>query len=285
MTDETATSLEIKPAPEPVKEVTALPWIYITGIAIAEGLLCLVNAQAGLLLQMGLLLTLLTQAIVTRYLHDLKSSCLPSGPPSKSCSSHGLYLALALVPLSRVLTLSLPPADFSFIYRYFTVGLLMLVAAIITMRSLIYRKNEVYMGASGLPLQLAIGATGIPLGLMQFYVLPQGPGLYPRESVGLIFTAVILFILIGFSEEFIFRGLLQRTATDHLGSNQALFYVSSLYASLHISSLSALEISIAFAVAIGFALLVRSTGSLWGVALAHGLSNVTLLIYCPLWAR
>lgn len=283
MMDETATNPGMKPAPGTVRKAIALPWICITAIATAEGLLCLVETRVGLLLQTGLLLAVLTGAMIIRYLHESASSSPTSDQSSKSCSGYRLYLALALVPLSRVLALSLPLADFSLIYRYFMVGMLMLTAAVITMKSLTYKKDEVYLGISGLPLQLAAGVTGIPLGLIQFYILNDASGLYPRESVEIILSAAILIICTGFTEEFIFRGLLQRAATDHLGSHQALFYTSLLYASLHISSLSAPEVALAFATAMGFALLVRSTGSLWGAALSHGLANVTLLLCCPLW--
>ena len=81
-------------------------------------------------------------------------------------------------------------------------------------------------------------------------------------------------------EEFIFRGVLQRSAWERLGWG-GIIYVSVLFAILHVGFLSWVDVIFVFGVAMLFAWIVKRTGSLLGVTLAHALTNVTLYLIAP----
>ena len=84
----------------------------------------------------------------------------------------------------------------------------------------------------------------------------------------------------GFVEEFIFRGVLQRSAWERFGW-RGLIYVSSLFAILHIGFLSWVDVVFVFGIALFFAWVVKRTGSLLGVTLSHGITNITLYLIAP----
>jgi len=95
--------------------------------------------------------------------------------------------------------------------------------------------------------------------------------------------ALILLVCTGFTEEFIFRGIMQKAASDLLGQKTALVLISFFFAILHITHLSAVDVVFVFGVAVFFSAVVWRTGSLIGVTLAHGLTNIALYLILPFY--
>ena len=97
--------------------------------------------------------------------------------------------------------------------------------------------------------------------------------------------ALIIIVCTGFVEEFIFRGVLQRTAIEAFGW-RGIAYISALFAILHMGHRGPfpwiVDVVFVFAVALFFGWVVKKVGSLFGVTLAHGITNVLLLIVFPL---
>ena len=60
-----------------------------------------------------------------------------------------------------------------------------------------------------------------------------------------------------------------------------ILYVSLLFAVLHIGFLSWIDVVFVFAVALFFGWVVKKTGSLSGVTLAHGITNILLYLVLP----
>ena len=92
--------------------------------------------------------------------------------------------------------------------------------------------------------------------------------------------ALIFVFSTGFVEEFIFRGVLQRTAGGLLG-RWGIVYVSFIFAILHMGFLSWFDVAFVFAVALLFSWVVKKTGSLLGVTLSHGIANAVLYLVAP----
>jgi membrane protease YdiL (CAAX protease family) len=90
----------------------------------------------------------------------------------------------------------------------------------------------------------------------------------------------LLLLCTGFVEEFIFRGVLQRTAVEAFGG-WGIVYVSLLFAILHMGFLSWIDVVFVFVVALFFGWVVKKTGSLFGVTLAHGITNIVLYLIIP----
>ena len=92
--------------------------------------------------------------------------------------------------------------------------------------------------------------------------------------------ALIFLVCIGFVEEFIFRGVLQKTGMEAFGW-RGIIYTSLLFAVLHMGFLSWVDVVFVFIIAMLFGWVVNKTGSLFGVTLTHGITNIMLYLVVP----
>jgi membrane protease YdiL (CAAX protease family) len=84
-----------------------------------------------------------------------------------------------------------------------------------------------------LPLQLGIGLVGIGLGIAEYLILILEPLISEVILQTAWLPALVLLLYTGFVEEFVFRGILQKAATDAFGG-WGIVYVSFLFAMVHI---------------------------------------------------
>ena len=225
--------------------------------------------------------------------------------------SRRLLLSLSLVPLIRLLELAIPPASFYQLYRWVLVMVPVFVAAVVLMARLKLGVREVGLTAprkiprnfagtpdlkieftgspkirrifgvwmSGLPWQAGVALSGFPLGLAEWLAFrPE------RLVVGLGWEDLILpglgFLLCGFVVELIFRGIMQQTFGNALGW-PGLVYVSLIFGLVNMSRPSGLGFLLGFGAGLFFAWVVRRTGSLFGVAFAHGIAAWELYLLLP----
>jgi len=250
------------------------PWLYAVGILFGE-LLVIKNLRAGEMVQLVLLGALLLQAA---FYTARKGAGLEA-------IAAKFYLALTLAPLIRILNLSLPLAVFPLTYWYAVVSFPLLVGAVVVAQINGYRRKEIGLGwgNKNLLFHLLFGLTGLPLGLIEYLILRPEP-LVPVLSLPDVFLpALILLVCTGFTEEFIFRGIMQKAASDLLGQKTALILVGFIFAILHVTHLSVIDVVFVFGVAVFFSTVVRRTGSLIGVTLAHGLTNIALYLILPFY--
>lgn len=73
---------------------------------------------------------------------------------------------------------------------------------------------------------------------------------------------------------------MQRASNAVMGAF-GLLYVSMLFAVLYIGYRSLVNFAFVFCVGLAFSLVARRTRSIWGVSLAHGLTNIALFIIFP----
>jgi hypothetical protein len=96
----------------------------------------------------------------------------------------------------------------------------------------------------------------------------------------ILIPALILLIFTGFLEELIFRGVFQYFAIRYLG-RWGIIYVGIVFAVLHIGYNSALDFVFVLFVSLLFSYIVHETGSILGVTLAHGFTNIGLFLIFP----
>jgi hypothetical protein len=92
--------------------------------------------------------------------------------------------------------------------------------------------------------------------------------------------SMILLIFNGFTEELMFRGLLQRVA-DEIWGRAGFLLSGALFAIMYIGSLSADYVLFIGLVGLFFGWCVNRTGSIWGVVLAHGILSIGMLLVYP----
>jgi membrane protease YdiL (CAAX protease family) len=239
--------------------------IYLGILAIAEALTTLIAPVGGLVLY-GVLLTLL-----------IAHTALIWGHPSAR-----LILTLVFAPLIRMTSLFLPLTNFPMVYWYFIVSVPLFAAAAATLRTIGFSRKDIGLRIKKLPIQILVILTGLSLGYIEYRILQPATALVQEFNFGALWLpALILMICTGFAEELIFRGMMQKAATEQLGVIGGILYVAALFAVLHMGYQSIADVIFVFAAALFFGLVTSHTGSIIGVSIAHGLTNITLYLAMP----
>jgi membrane protease YdiL (CAAX protease family) len=246
---------------------TAIPIAlgYLAALTVAELLTAIIEPRVGLVLHSILLVALLIHTALTW------------GRPG-----YRILLSLAFAPLIRLLSLSMPLAGFPRIYWYFIVSVPLAAATLVALRTLGFSRTEIGLNLKALPTQIMVAFTGLSLGYIEYRILqpdPLAPSLAWKE---LWLPGLILLLCTGFLEELIFRGMMQQSVTRALGKVWGILYVATLFAVLHVGYQSLPDVIFVFGVALFFGLVKAHTGSILGVTLAHGLTNILLFLTLPL---
>jgi membrane protease YdiL (CAAX protease family) len=191
-----------------------------------------------------------------------------------------LFGVLALVPLARLLSFTMPLGHVSPLYWHALVGAPLLPALALAARAYGFSLASLGLRRGGLVAQLAIAASGVPLGIAA-YVILRPPHVASRlDWSHVLFGSLTLLVFAAFVEELLFRGLLQRAAIDTFGAVGAVF-VNVVFAVTAIGSLSA-----GYALFVGleggwFSFAAGRSRCLWGVIAAHALAAVGLVLVWP----
>ncbi|MFC1847165.1 lysostaphin resistance A-like protein [Chloroflexota bacterium] len=197
-------------------------------------------------------------------------------------------LSLSIIPLIRVISLSLPLADIPLMWQYPIIYIPLLAAVIVLANILDLKPGKIGVRFGFIPLQLVVALTGLGFGVVEYLILRPEPMVTELTLQAVWLPALVLLLATGFVEEFIFRGVLQRTVTEVFGG-WGIVYVSYLFAILHIgwiqaeSQFAVYDVAFVFVVALFFGWVVKKTGSLFGVTLSHGLTNIILFIVAPFY--
>lgn len=237
--------------------------LYLTAITAAELLTTLLEPRVGLLLHGLLLISLLLH---TAYTWEY--------------AARDLLLSLSFAPLIRLLSLSLPLINFPLVYWYLITSVPLCVMVGMTMRTLHLTWHDVGVNLRAWLLQLPVALVGVLFGYMEYKILQPQPLAQAFTLEQLWLPALILMVSTGFAEELIFRGVMQQAAMEALGQF-GLLYVAALFAVLHVGYKSLLDVVFVFGVALCFGFVVKGTGSIVGVTLAHGLTNIVLFLVAP----
>lgn len=236
---------------------------FVAATTVAELVTALVNPRWGLVLH-GLLLLALPLWTAFRW----------------QFADHRLALAFTLVPLIRVMSLSLPLVRFPVVTWYALTALPLVTAAYLAANVLSLRRQDVGMTVGRWYVQFLVALPGIGFGVLEYLILRPRPLISELSLASAWFPALTLLVATGFAEEFIFRGVLQKVSIDALGT-WGLFLVAIIFAVLHVGYLSVLDVLFVFVVGLYFAWVTLKTGSILGATLAHGITNILLFLVIP----
>lgn len=193
----------------------------------------------------------------------------------------GLYLALAVLPLVRILAISTPFWLTGQAGHFAMVNLPLIVATIVAARYLGFHHEQLGLTLRRWKVQIVVMASGPVIGVLERLII-QPPAMAPDLSLASIaWPGLSLLLFTGFSEELLFRGVLQTSAIRNLGPRAGIALIAAMFGALHIGWLSALDVAFVTAVGVYFGWVVHRTGSIVGVTLAHGIANITLFILLP----
>ena len=235
---------------------------YLVAFAGAEFVTYYVTPLSGIILHFIILLILIINSAVVQ-----------------DEAQRGLWLALGLVPLIRIVSLVIPVAEISQIYWYIIISIPIFVGILTVMRNLNYSLDDVGLNRRKVLIQALIAVLGIGLGIIGYIILRPEALVSELTVQMMILPALILLIATGFIEELVFRGVIQRAARV-LGS-WGWVYVALVYAILQIGQGSVIHGVFVFIVALFFGWVVKKTKSIIGVCLSHGLLNIGLYLILP----
>ena len=204
---------------------------------------------------------------------------------TKNSTFADFLLAFAIVPLIRILSLSMPLTHLAYITWFLLISIPIFIAifACMTLQKLSLKDVGItFPKAKDLPIEIGVVLLALPIGVLEYYLLKPEPLLYELEPALLIASVLIIIICTGFVEELVFRGLLQYHAVKMMGWWGILF-ITATFAIMHIGNLNYWDVLLAFTLGGVYALVARKTGSIYGVTLSHGLVNIILFLIGPLY--
>lgn len=260
----------------------AIAVLYLAAVAAAEVGAARFGAGWGLVGHVLLLIALLIAA--ARLVFAPAAADGPIAPTAGIALAE--LIALTLPPVIRIAVLALPLAEFDQGGRHAAVAAPTLVAAVVAMRAAGYQGRDVGLrvrwGWRGLPLDLLVGVAGVGLGYAAYLRLDPIPlvEVAPGAARAVVALAVPLAVA-AIVEELVFRGVLQRAATDALGVVPGVLFVALLSALLATGAGGTVDVAAAFGIALFLGVAARLTGSLLGASLARAVAAIFALVLFP----
>lgn len=242
---------------------TAIPksliLVYCAAIVGAEGIFVYFDLMLGFIFHSALIFIFIAHYMLPQPTHP---KILP---------------ILALIPIIRMLSLTLTVQDFPPMSGILIIGIPLLIVIFLLTKLLEYSRLGWITQKRPDQIQLVIGLSGIPLGYVGYALLNNGPLVDQSDMLTTVIGMIIVTLCVGFVEEFIFRGLLLEASIEIFG--QAGLLISSLlFATLYLGSLSFPYVIFMGLVGLFFSWCVFRTGSLWGVIIAHTLLSIGQII-------
>jgi membrane protease YdiL (CAAX protease family) len=192
-----------------------------------------------------------------------------------------IYITLAFAPLIRLVSISLPLGNIPMMYWYLLVGIPISLSIFLVIRYGGFTWEQAGLNLKHWFPQLLFGVVGFDLGYIEYLILQPEPLVEEMTLEKIWLPALILLIFTGFLEEVIFRGLMQSAFAEKLSRCLGILLISILFAVLHVGYQSLLDVIFVFGVALLFGILTELSGSILGVSIAHGLTNITLFLVFP----
>ncbi len=237
--------------------------IYLLAIAAAEIITVHTHPVWGILCHVTVFISLIIYSAIVRNIVFQR-----------------MLLSLSLVPLVRIISLSMPLGSVPGIWWYPMIYIPLLAATLVLIRLLSLKHQNIGITPGFIPVQLGIALTGLGFGTVEYFILKPSPLVKELTWQSVWLPSLIFLFVVSFVEELIFRGVIQRYVILSLGK-KGIFYASLLFALLHMGFFSWLDMVFVFGIAVFFSWSVNKTGSLLGVTLSHGLTNIMLYLIAP----
>ena len=194
-----------------------------------------------------------------------------------------IYPALMLLPLFRLLNVAMPVFFDLTLYSYSMVYAPMYIPIYFLVKDGFVGRSEAGLTIKGFlfyfPLAISVG---FALGWGEYNLIhPQllTPGANIKD---VLILAVTMIFFVGIVEEFIFRSSLQTVLEERLGSIAGLLLASVIFGFMHSGYQLPQELLYVSFAGVIFGLLFWLTKSLPIIALAHGVTNISLFLVVPL---
>jgi len=236
-------------------------------ITICEWVFAYQNVAYGIAIALGLVILIYT-TLSFLHLEQRLANCAES---------------LALIPLYILFTSSLP---WFFINQQYLLPavyscILGLVLWHVYQKKLSLKQIFGFSKEHLLKYLLTGLAIGIPLGIMEYFILRPAPAFPTFEVKYLLRDMAYMFLFVGIGEELLFRGLIQQDLAGAFGWKWGVLGASLLFAVMHLTWRSIPELGFVFLAGLILGFLYWKTKSLVAPITAHGINNVMLVAVLP----
>ncbi|MBI4499101.1 MAG: CPBP family intramembrane metalloprotease [Chloroflexi bacterium] len=129
---------------------------------------------------------------------------------------------------------------------------------------------------------LLLGAViGVPTGTMEYAILLPAPELPFLDLKQVARDILYMVVFVGFTEELLFRGVLQNDIAEVLGWKGGLFFSSLLFGIMHMTWRSVPELGFTFGAGLLLGYFYWRSRSLVGPIALHAVNNVVLVSIMP----
>jgi hypothetical protein len=242
--------------------------VLLVLIGLAESVTAFVNPKTGVVAHVFLLIFIFALAATT-----------------DTSQFRTFLLVVSLAPLIRIVSLTMPLAQFPQAYWYVLTAIPILLSG-----AIIVRMQGLSPASLGLRLparewvvaECLVAGVGIPLGYVEWKILQVPPIVDTRSIPLMIGAGIILLFFTGFFEEFVFRGLIQTVASERFGPLAGILFSVAVFTILHAGWQNGWDLLFVAGVAAYFSVVVYGSHSLVGVTFSHGAINTMLFIVLPL---
>ncbi len=245
-------------------EQAGLIWLYLAVMTVAELLSAGTSLVLGLTLHAATLLFLFVRFVLS------------------GGKKGDFYLALSVIPLIRILSLTMPIWLVNPTNWLPLVNLPLIIATLVAAKTLGYGLKDLRLNfGPGILLQLLIASSGFLIGYLERFII-QPAALAPGLELGQVLWPMLsLLLFTGLSEELLFRGLLLTAVVRYVGARRGILFAALVFGAFHFGWQSWLDVAFVTLVGVYFGWLVHKTRSIFGVTLAHGIANIMLFVVLP----
>lgn len=247
---------------ERIRLFTAIPIVFI---GLAELLIYAHKIQIAIWVHIGVLIALSLSDIII-----------------KNLKVYRIYQALMLLPILRLVNLSMPVFFNTTLYTFvFVYAPLLVPLALIVINQ---RSSFEHIGitAKNLPVYILLSIPlGFLLGLGEYLTIRPSYLIQELSIVNLLILTFIMVFFVGLVEEIIFRSILQTRLEDALGVKEAVLIAGLLFGLMHSGYGTYHEILYTGFVGLFMGFAFYKTKSLPFVVVLHGLVNVFLFGILP----
>lgn len=194
-----------------------------------------------------------------------------------------VFVALALLPVFRLVTVAMPQLFDVPVYQLLVTYAPMTLAGLVASRRGGARdvRRDVRAGRRFL---LAGVAAAAAIGAVEFAVLRPALPVPSGSAVWLAAAALVMVGVVAPVEELLFRGVLQSALADRLGDASAVLTAGVLFGAMHSQYGSPAEVAVATAAGLVLGWLYARSRSLLLVTGVHGAANVLVFVALPVLA-
>jgi len=186
-----------------------------------------------------------------------------------------LFQIITLIPLYRIITLSIPIELITYEGYLISTTIAILAGSLVLVHHLKISLADIGLILKDPKLQILCIAAGCVIGYLEWIITN------PQQLESLI-PGILILTLCAFTDELIFRGLIQQSIEKAQGSSFiAILLTSILYTTFFISVPFSLELLLIFLVSIFYGYVVSKSKSIIGVSISHALVNIFCLIAIP----